>query len=122
MTYTVAAVLGVVAAALVDVALLRTWLLRRRAFWVSYAIVLFFQLLVNGVLTGLRIVRYDPAAIIGWRVAYAPVEDLLFGFALVLITLSGWVWAGRRAATRQRRAGRSGPPRPAAPTPPALDR
>jgi lycopene cyclase domain-containing protein len=38
-------------------------------------------------------VRYDRDRIIGWRIAYAPVEDLLFGFALVTITLSLWVFS-----------------------------
>lgn len=106
MTYTVAAVLGVVAAALLDVAVLRTRLIRRRAFWTAYAIVLFFQLIVNGLLTGLHIVRYEPSAIIGWRIAYAPVEDLLFGFALALSTLSLWVRLGPRGAPATRRAAR----------------
>lgn len=96
MNYTALSVLGVVLAVAVDLALLRTFLLRRRAFWASYAIVFCFQLLVNGVLTGLPIVRYDAARIVGWRVAYAPVEDLLFGFALVTVTLATWVWLGRR--------------------------
>ncbi len=109
MSYTWAAALGVLAAALLDLALLRTGLLRRRAFWVAYAIVLLFQLVVNGLLTGLKIVRYDPGTILGWRIAYAPVEDLLFGFAMVLATLSLWVWAGRRAGPSTPRAGRSGP-------------
>jgi lycopene cyclase domain-containing protein len=103
VSYTLAAALAVLAAALVDVAVLRTALVRRRAFWTAYAIVLFFQLIVNGLLTGLRIVRYDPARILGWRIAFAPVEDLLFGFAMVLLTLSLWVWAGRRSV---RSAGR----------------
>ncbi len=113
MTYTIAAVVGVAAAAGVDGWVLRTRLLRRRAFWVAYGIVLFFQLIVNGLLTGLRIVRYDSDAIVGWRIAYAPVEDLLFGFALVLVTLSGWVAAGRRAthAARPARPPRGGPAR-----------
>lgn len=106
MSYTALAALGVALAALVDLAVLRTDLLHRRAFWTAYAIMVFFQLLVNGVLTGLRVVRYDPAAIIGWRIAFAPVEDLLFGFAMVLTTLSLWVWWGRRAATSTSRAGR----------------
>jgi lycopene cyclase domain-containing protein len=81
---------------LVDTVLLRTWLVRRRTYWTAYAIVLFFQLLVNGILTGFDIVRYDPAAILGWRVAFAPVEDLLFGYAMVTLTLSTWVWLGRK--------------------------
>ena len=55
-----------------------------------------FQLLSNGVLTGRGVVRYAPEAITGLRVAYAPVEDLMFGFALVLFTLSLWVAGGRR--------------------------
>lgn len=101
MTYTSLALLGVATVALVDGLVLRTNLLRRKAFWTSYAIILGFQLLVNGVLTGVPVVRYDPNVIIGWRIAYAPVEDLLFGFALVLLTLSTWVWLGRRARGRR---------------------
>ncbi|HEY8532847.1 MAG TPA: lycopene cyclase domain-containing protein [Micromonospora sp.] len=96
MSYTAAALLGVAGALAVDLALLRTRLVRGLAFWATYPIILFFQVLSNGVLTGRGIVRYDPDAIIGVRLAYAPVEDLLFGFALVLVTLSVWVWLGRR--------------------------
>jgi lycopene cyclase domain-containing protein len=110
MSYTVAALLGVVAASVVDMLVLRTNLLRRKAFWTAYAIVLFFQLIVNGLLTGLKIVRYRPATILGWRIVYAPVEDVLFGFVLVLVTLSLWVWAGRRAARSTHHGGR--PDRP----------
>ncbi len=96
MTYTIASAVTVVVAAGLDLVVLRTQLLTRRVFWVSYAIVLVFQLLVNGVLTGLRIVRYDPRQIIGWRIAYAPVEDIGFGFGIVVATLAIWVWLGRR--------------------------
>ena len=95
MTYTLAAVLGIAGAAAVDLAVVRTRLLTRKVFWVAYAIVLLFQLVVNGILTGRDIVRYDPAVIVGLRVAFAPVEDLMFGFAMVLLTLSIWVWLGR---------------------------
>jgi lycopene cyclase domain-containing protein len=96
MSYTVLALIGVAAAVAVDLFVLRTMLVRRKAFWAAYAIMLFFQLVTNGVLTGIPIVRYDPHAIIGWRIAYAPVEDLLFGFALVVVTLSTWVRLGAR--------------------------
>ncbi|HEY7100867.1 MAG TPA: lycopene cyclase domain-containing protein [Mycobacteriales bacterium] len=96
MSYTQLALLGVAGAVLVDTVLLRTWLVRRRTYWTAYAIVLFFQLIVNGILTGFDIVRYDPGAILGWRVAFAPVEDILFGYAMVTLTLSTWVWLGRR--------------------------
>jgi lycopene cyclase domain-containing protein len=105
VTYTLAALLGVAAAATVDLVVLRTRLLTRAVFWATYPIIIAFQLLSNGILTGRGIVRYDPSAIIGWRLAYAPVEDLLFGFALVLLTLSLWVWLGRRGVQRTPRAG-----------------
>jgi lycopene cyclase domain-containing protein len=122
MTYTQLAVLGVVAVVVLDLWVLRTRLLRRRVFWTAYAIVVFFQLLTNATLTGLRIVRYDGDAIVGsstpvdapppflgdGRIAFAPFEDLLFGFALVVLTLVLWVWLGRRGVER---TPYSGPPR-----------
>lgn len=106
MTYTLAVGIGVVVAIALDVGALRTRLVARRAFWVAYAIVVFFQLVVNGLLTGLDIVRYDPDRIVGVRIVHAPVEDLLFGFAMVLLTLSLWVWSGRRAGPSTPRGGR----------------
>jgi lycopene cyclase domain-containing protein len=96
VTYTVAAVLGVLAALLLDLRVLRTRLVAGRVFWLSYAIIVGFQVLANGVLTGLDVVRYDAAAILGPRLAHAPVEDLLFGFALVLTTLATWSRLGPR--------------------------
>ncbi len=96
MTYTTLSLIGLGVALTVDLAVLRTGLVRRRLFWASYAIVAFFQLVTNGILAGRQIVRYDPSAILGPRIVFAPVEDLLFGFALVLITLSTWIWLGRR--------------------------
>jgi lycopene cyclase domain-containing protein len=105
VTYTAAALLGVAGALAVDLVVLRTRLVTRVVFWATYPIVVVFQLLSNGILTGRRIVIYDPAAIVGWRIAYAPVEDLLFGFAMVLLTLSIWVWLGRRGVQRSPCAG-----------------
>ena len=103
MSYSALAVAAVVAVLVVDLAVLRTRMVTRRVFWVAYAVVLVFQLLVNGVLTGLDVVVYDPAAVWGPRIAYAPVEDLLFGFALVTLTLASWAAVNRRANTARRR-------------------
>ena len=99
MTYTQAALLGVLATVLLDLYVLRTRLLTRKVFWTAYAIVVFFQLVTNGILTGRDIVTYDPEVILGLRIVYAPVEDLLFGFALVVQTLAWWIWWGRRLSS-----------------------
>jgi lycopene cyclase domain-containing protein len=103
VSYSALAVVAVLGVLLVDLAVYRTRLVTRRVFWVTYAIVVVFQLLMNGVLTGLGVVTYDPAAVWGPRIAYAPVEDLLFGFALVTLTLASWAAVNRRANTARRR-------------------
>jgi lycopene cyclase domain-containing protein len=103
MSYSALAVTAVVGVLVFDLAVYRTRLVTRRAFWATYAIVLVFQLLMNGVLTGLDVVTYDPATVWGPRIAYAPVEDLLFGFAMVTLTLSSWAAVNRRANTATRR-------------------
>lgn len=122
MTYTQIGVVAVVAVVLIDLFGFRTKLITRRVFWVSYAIIFIFQLITNGVLTGFRIVRYSGDAIVGsstpldgpppflgdGRIMFAPFEDLLFGFALVLLTLVMWVWLGRIGVQRTPSAG---PPR-----------
>lgn len=96
MTYTAAAALGVLVTVLLDLFVFRIRLLGRAVFWATYPIIIAFQLLSNGILTGRDIVMYDPDAILGLRIAYAPVEDLFFGFAMVLLTLDFWVFWGRR--------------------------
>jgi lycopene cyclase domain-containing protein len=96
MSYSVLALLAILGVVLIDVRVLRTQLITRRAFWVAYAIMFGFQLIANGILAGLPIVRYDSAAILGVRLAWAPIEDLGFGFALILLSLSCWVALGRR--------------------------
>lgn len=100
MSYTGAAALGLAGTVLLDLVVLRTFLLRRKAFWAAYGITVFFQLLLNGVLTCRGVVQYAESAITGWRVACAPVEDLAFGFALVTQTLCWWVWWGQRLRGR----------------------
>jgi lycopene cyclase domain-containing protein len=107
VTYTVTAVLGVLFSLALDCCVLRTRLVGRRAFWLSYAVLLGFQLLVDGVLAGRHVVRYDAHTIVGAHLFYEPVEDLAFGFALVLQTLCWWTWLGRRDVARSRPAANS---------------
>lgn len=94
--YTFAALGMMLAAGVLDMLVLRTRLLTRLTWWLTYPIVLGFQLLSNGILTSTGVVSYRPDTILGVRVFHAPVEDLGFGFALVLSTLSVWMWRERR--------------------------
>lgn len=100
MTYTQIAVIAVVIAIIFDFFIAETRLLQRKVFWTAYAIVVGFQLLTNWWLTSRNIVMYDSDAIIGIRIASAPVEDLLFGFALVLGVVANWIRLG--ASQKQR--------------------
>ena len=119
MTYTQIAVIAVLLVISFDMWVIKTRMVTRRAFWVAYSIIVFFQLITNGMFTGFGIVLYDGDAIIGststvpptfigdGRIAFAPVEDLFFGFSLILLSISLWVWLGRRGVQPQPR---SGPP------------
>ena len=100
MSYTRLAIFAVLTAIVLDLYITEVRLIRRRVFWTSYAIIIAFQLLTNWWLTSRNIVMYDTNVIIGIRIASAPIEDLLFGFALVLGVLSNWI---RIDALRKRR-------------------
>ena len=101
--YTVAAVVAAVAVVVVELVWLRTGLLRTRAYWLSMAIVFFFQVLVDGWLTKLSapIVLYEREEFLGVRFPWdVPVEDYLFGFALVTLVMLLWDRAGRTVGDR----------------------
>jgi hypothetical protein len=40
---------------------------------------------------------YSEDTILGFRIASAPLEDLFFGFALILSVMATWVYLGRKA-------------------------
>ena len=94
MTYTGLAIFTLVTALLIELMALKTGILKRPQFYISYAIVVFFQLVTNGYLTGREIVLYDSDVILGLRIVFAPIEDLLFGFSLVFLTMAIWTRIG----------------------------
>lgn len=96
MTYTEITSLALVIVVLVDIFGFKSSMLATRSFWASYAIVLPFQLITNWWLTSNEIVIYSPDHIIGLRIAGAPIEDLLFGFAMMVGFLSFWVYRNER--------------------------
>ena len=101
MVYTDIAIVAFIVSIIADRFLIKSKLLSRKVFWTSYAIILFFQLLTNWWLTSRNIVMYNPDAIIGLRIASAPVEDLFFGFALVLLVMNLWVFWGKRGIQKE---------------------
>ena len=96
MVYTDIAIMGFLFSILLDLFILKTRLLIRAVFWTSYVIILPFQLITNWWLTSRSIVMYSPDAIIGIRIASAPMEDLFFGFALILCVMAMWVFWGKK--------------------------
>ena len=76
-----------------ELAVWHTGLFRRPAYWLSMLIVIGFQIPVDGFLTKLSapIVSYDEHQTSGIRFPFdIPVEDFLFGFALVTAVLLLW--------------------------------
>jgi lycopene cyclase domain-containing protein len=91
--YTLPAVIAVIAVSAWEFGVLRTGLLRRPAYWISMLIVIGFQILVDGWLTKLSapIVVYEERHTSGIRFPWdIPVEDFLFGWAMVTAVLLLW--------------------------------
>jgi len=96
MIYSDIALDAVLIAILVDLFLTKTQIITRGIFWLTYLVILPFQLLTNWWLTSKNIVLYSPLQIIGRRLAGAPIEDLLFGFSMIVLTLSLWEYFSRQ--------------------------
>lgn len=101
--YTLAAVVAAAAVVVLEWRVLRTGLFRTVQYWVTMTIVFAFQIPVDGWLTKLSspIVRYDDTHSLGWRGPWdIPVEDFIYGFALLTLVLLLWERAGAASATR----------------------
>ncbi|MBB3602327.1 lycopene cyclase domain-containing protein [Mycolicibacterium sp. BK556] len=91
--YTIPALLAALTVCLIELKVLRTGLFRKRAYWLTMAIVFGFQVLVDGWLTKLTapVVIYNEAHSSGLRFPWdIPVEDFVFGFALITAVLLVW--------------------------------
>jgi lycopene cyclase domain-containing protein len=91
--YTLPAVVAALVVVVLELAVWHTGLFRRPAYWLSMLIVIGFQIPVDGFLTKLSapIVSYDEHQTSGIRFPFdIPVEDFLFGFALVTAVLLLW--------------------------------
>ena len=101
MIYSDIALDAVLVAVLLDLFILKSQMITRGIFWITYALILPFQLLTNWWLTSKNIVMYSSDQIIGRRLAGAPIEDLLFGFSMIVLSLALWEFFSKIAQSQQ---------------------
>lgn len=95
--YTILAAVSVGAVVLLELRVFRTGLFRDPAYWIAMGICYGFMILVNGWLTKLSapIVIYDGRFNLGIRFPWdIPIEDFLFGFSMLTLTMVLWDRAG----------------------------
>jgi lycopene cyclase domain-containing protein len=91
--YTLPAVIALIAVIALELAVLRTGLFAKVEYWISMGIVVAFQVIVDGWLTKLSapIVIYNEQHTSGVRFPWdIPVEDFVFGWAMVTAVLLLW--------------------------------
>ncbi|WP_454293696.1 lycopene cyclase domain-containing protein [Salana multivorans] len=111
--YTALTLVGIVAVVALELLWARTGIFRSGRYWVSIAIMVFFQIWVDGWLTKLSapIVIYAPEQFAGIRFPWdIPIED--FGFGFVMLTLTIICWIRLAPAGPDRRSRTAGPPAP----------
>ncbi len=97
--YPLLSLVAATAVVLLELVWFRTGLFGDRAYWIALAIVFAFMIPVDGWMskTSDPIVIYDSAALSGIRFPWdIPVEEFVYAFALVTLTMLLWDRAGRR--------------------------
>lgn len=87
--YTIIAVISVFSVVLVE-RFTRVHLLNRREYYLFLGIIFVFKWFINGYLTGENIVLYNPDFFSSIRLGTIPLEDFLFGFSMVTLTITLW--------------------------------
>jgi lycopene cyclase domain-containing protein len=101
MEYTISATAGVIGAVAIDY-LLKTRVTTQGKFWVFIVVMFLFKILVNGYLTARPIVLYGEEFFLGVRVFTIPLEDFLFGFSLITLSVVLWEYFTRRFESREK--------------------
>lgn len=96
--YTFLSLCAALVAIIIDYAL-RTRLLVQPKYFFFLGTMFMFKVFVNGYLTK-HIVSYDPQQILGLRIGTIPLEDFIYGFALITICVSLWEWQKERACKK----------------------
>jgi lycopene cyclase domain-containing protein len=74
--------------------------LRSRNFWVAIGLTYLPFLAANGILTGLPVVWYDDARILGVRAGSIPLEDFFYSFSMLALAVGVYDVAGRWRSAR----------------------
>jgi lycopene cyclase domain-containing protein len=94
--YTLLAVVSVLVTIAAD-NFFKVGIIKNRGFLPFLGVIIFFKFLMNGFLTGHKIVCYSPDFFLGIRIGSIPLEDFLFGFSMVTLTILFWeMFLGRR--------------------------
>ncbi|MDD5115706.1 MAG: lycopene cyclase domain-containing protein [Candidatus Omnitrophica bacterium] len=93
--YTLIASFSVILTVLID-RMTGVNLLKRKLFYLFLFVILGFKFLVNGYLTGSGIVMYNKQFFLGVRIGSIPLEDFLFGFSMVCLSVIFWEFFKRR--------------------------
>jgi lycopene cyclase domain-containing protein len=67
-------------------------------FYLSFAVSTIPFLLVNGLLTGLPVITYDPQEIMGLYILTIPLEDLFYGMMMLLLITSFYEYFKKRSS------------------------
>jgi lycopene cyclase domain-containing protein len=97
--YTLLALAAAGATLLID-RLLGTRILARATFWIFMAAMFGFKLLANGYLTWRPIVIYSDPFFLGIRLVTIPLEDFVYGFSLISLSVIFWEYFKSREASR----------------------
>lgn len=90
-------VLAALMVVLLELAVFRTGLFRRRAYWIAMAVIFAFQVPVDGWMTKLSdpIVIYNPDVLSGWRFPWdIPTEEFVYAWAMLTFAMLLWERAG----------------------------
>ena len=87
--YTVAALVSAGLVIVLDRSL-KTRVLSRGVFWIFLAVMYGFMIMANGYLTWRPIVIYGQSFYLGIRLLTIPLEDFVFGFSLIGLSVIVW--------------------------------
>jgi lycopene cyclase domain-containing protein len=94
--YTLLAIAGVLIVIFIDLVILKTRLILTKKFWLFWCVMFILIFIINGYLTWRPIVLYGEEYYLGIRLFTIPIEDFLYGFALLSLNISIWEFCTKR--------------------------